>query len=137
MNVQAVREAIADALSTVASFVSVFATVPARVSGLPCAVVAVNGIDYHESMTGTGGSLTRLRLDVVLLVQPMAEEWNQATLDALLSGAGSAPAALETDQSLGGTASAVVCTRALDYGSVRFADGEYIGARLAVEVFAT
>jgi hypothetical protein len=133
----AIRAALAVRLRTVDTFLVVYDTVPGRVVA-PCAVVAPGRpvAAYHQSMQGTGGQLIRFNFDILALVQPMAEEWNQDTLDALIAGSDSVPAALEADPTLGGIAAAVVVTSASDYGMIGFADTEYVGARFNTEVYA-
>ena len=133
----AIRAALAVRLRTLDTFIAVYATVPGRVVA-PCAVVVPGRpiAGYHESMNGTGGQLIRFNFDVLAIVQPMAETWNQETLDALIAGAESVPAALEADPTLGGVSAAVVVTSATDYGMIQFADTEYVGARFNCEVYA-
>ena len=133
----AIRAALAVRLRTLDTFIAVYATVPGRVVA-PCAVVVPGRpiAGYHESMNGTGGQLIRFNFDVLAIVQPMAETGNQETLDALIAGAESVPAALEADPTLGGVSAAVVVTSATDYGMIQFADTEYVGARFNCEVYA-
>ena len=133
----AIRDGLAVRLRTLDTFLVVYDTVPGRVVA-PCAVVVPGRpiAGYHESMQGSGGQLIRFNFDILALVQPLAEEWNQDTLDALIAGADSVPAALEADPTLGGVAAAVVVTSASDYGMIGFADSEYVGARFNCEVYA-
>ena len=133
----AIRDGLAVRLRTLDLFTVVYSTVPGRVVA-PCAVVVPGRpiAGYHESMNGQGGQLIRFSFDILAIVQAMAEEYNQDALDALISGSASVPVALEADPTLGGVSAAVVCTSATDYGMVRFADTEYVGARFNTEVYA-
>tara|TARA_R110000822_G_scaffold295721_2_gene417956 strand:+ start:4488 stop:4907 length:420 start_codon:yes stop_codon:yes gene_type:complete len=133
----AIRDGLAVRLRTLDTFLVVHSTVPGATVA-PCAVIVPGSpiAGYHESMQGSGGQLIQFNFDVLALVQAMAEEYNQDTLDALISGADSVPSAIEADQTLGGVSAAVVCTAAVDYGSIRFADSEYVGARFKIEVYA-
>ncbi len=135
----AIRQAIADRLElvTATQFLTVHAAVPAAVVAPAAVVVPARPVaEYHESMTGTGGSLTVFRFDVVAMLQSAAEPFVQAELDALISGAGSVPVVLEADPTLNGNADAVQVTQATDYGAVGFADTEYVGVRFSLEVYA-
>lgn len=135
----AIRNAIADRLAAVTAteFLTIHATVPASVVAPAAVVVPARPVaEYHESMAGTGGSLTVFRFDIVAMLQAAAEPFVQAELDALISGAGSVPAVLEADPTLDGTADAVQVTQATDYGAVGFADTEFVGVRFSLEVFA-
>jgi len=133
----AIRDAIAIKLATIDTFVSVHATVPMSVTA-PAAVVVPGrpAATYHQSMDGTAGSLTRFDFEIVVAVQSMTEEMAQDRLDDLMSGAGSVLTALETDVTLLGTAVACQVTRAVDYGTIRYGDQEYLGARFVLEVYA-
>lgn len=135
----AIRAGIATRLEAVTAtpFLTVHDTVPGSVT-VPAAVVmpARPIATYHESMTGAAGSLTMFRFDVLVLLQNMAEEYSQNALDALISGTGSVPDAIEADPTLNGAALTSQVTQATDYGVVEWADSAYIGARFAVEVHA-
>ena len=133
----AIRDGLAVRLRTLDLFTVVYSTVPGRVVA-PCAVVVPGRpiAGYHQSMDGAGGQLIRFSFDVLAIVQSMSEEYNQAALDALISGPASVPAAIEADTTLDGSALTSQVTQATDYGIVDFADSAYIGARFAVEVYA-
>lgn len=135
----AIRDAIADRLElvTATEFLTVHSTVPAAVVAPAAVVVPGNPFaEYHESMAGNGGSLTLFRFDVVAMLQAAAEPFVQADLDALVSGAGSVPAVLEADQTLGGTADAVQVTQATRYGAVQFSDTDFVGCTFNVEIYS-
>ena len=113
------------------------ATVPSRVVAPAAVVVPGRPVAvYHDSMVGNGGSLTVFQFEIVCCVQSMAEEFAQDTLDSLISGTGSVQAAIEADPTLGGAATTCQVRQAVDYGTVAFADTEFIGCRLLVEVYA-
>jgi len=135
----AIRAGLAARLEAVTAtpFLTVHDTVPGAVVA-PAAVVvpARPAATYHETMVGAGGALTMFRFELVVLLQNMAEEFAQNALDALMSGSGSVPDAVEADVTLGGAAVTAQVTQATDYGVVQWADTEYVGARFAVEVHA-
>lgn len=135
----AIRSGLAARLEAVTAtpFLTVHATVPSAVT-VPAAVVVPSRpiATYHDSMTGNAGSLTTFRFEIVVMLQQMTEQFAQDALDALVSGAGSVPAAIEDDVTLGGAALTAQVTQATDYGVLQWADTEYIGARFLVEVHA-
>ena len=133
----AIRDGLAVRLRTLDTFLVAHATVPGSTVAPAAVIVPGDPIArYHQSMEGAGGALIQFNFDILGLVQAMAEEWNQDTLDALIAGADSVPVAIEGDQTLGGAAVAVVCTTSTSYGSIRFADSEYVGAIFRTEVYA-
>ena len=133
----AIRDGLATRLGTVSTFLTVHATVPNRIVAPAAVVVPGRPVaTYHDSMIGSGGSLTVFNFDIVCAVQSMAAEFSQDTLDDLISGSGSVPAAIEADPTLGGAATTCQVRQAVDYGVIAFADTEFIGARFSVEAFA-
>jgi hypothetical protein len=133
----AIRQGLADALDTIPTFLTVYASTPSRIT--PPSAIVLPGrpvADYHASMDGTAGALTRFPFDVLAAVQQMAESYNQEKLDALISGTGSVPAALEADPTLGGVCLTLQVSTATDYGLLTFADSTFVGVRYSVEVFA-
>jgi hypothetical protein len=134
----AIRDGLAVRLRTLDTFLVAHPTVPLSTVAPAAVVVPGNPIArYHQTMEGAGGALIQLNFEILALVQAMAEEFNQDTLDALIVGADSVPVAIEGDQTLGGEALAVVCTVAANYGdAIRFADSEFIGAVFRIEVYA-
>ena len=133
----AIRDGLAARLETISTFVVVHSTVPGRVVAPAAVVVPGRPIAvYHDSMVGSGGSLTVYNFEVVCCVQSIAEEFAQDTLDGLISGTGSVQAAIEADPTLGGAATTCQVRQAVDYGTVAFADTEFIGARFEVQVYA-
>jgi hypothetical protein len=133
----AIRDGLAAQLETVPTFLTVHATVPNRIVAPAAVVVPGRPVaTYHDSMIGSGGSLTVFNFELVCAVQSMTEEFAQDALDELISGANSVPAAVEADPTLGGAATTCQVRQAVDYGVVAFADTEFIGARFLVEVYA-
>lgn len=133
----AIRDGIATRLATIDTFVSVHSTVPMSITA-PAAVVVPGrpAATYHQSMDGGSGPLTRFDFEIVVAVQSMTEEMAQDRLDDLMSGAGSVLTAIETDATLNGAAVTSQITRAVDYGTIRYGDQEYMGARFVLEVYA-
>lgn len=133
----AIRDGLATRLDTVPTFLTVHATVPGRIVAPAAVVVPGRPVaTYHDSMVGSGGSLTVFNFEIVCAVQSMTEEFAQDALDDLISGTSSVPAAIEADPTLGGAATTCQVRQAVDYGVVAFADTEFIGARFLVEVYA-
>ena len=133
----AIRDGLATRLDTVPTFLTVHATVPNRIVAPAAVVVPGRPVaTYHDSMIGSGGSLTVFNFELVCAVQSMSEAFSQAALDDLISGTSSVPAAIEADPTLGGAATTCQVRQAVDYGVVAFADTEFIGARFLVEVYA-
>ena len=133
----AIRDGLATRLDTVPTFLTVHATVPGRIVAPAAVVVPGRPVaTYHDSMIGSGGSLTVFNFEIVCAVQSMTEEFAQDALDDLISGTSSVPAAIEADPTLGGAATTCQVRQAVDYGVVTFADTEFIGARFLVEVYA-
>jgi hypothetical protein len=133
----AIRDGLATRLDTVPTFLTVHATVPNRIVAPAAVVVPGRPVaTYHDSMIGSGGSLTLFNFELVCAVQSITEAFSQAALDDLISGTNSVPAAIEADPTLGGAATTCQVRQAVDYGVVAFADTEFIGARFLVEVYA-
>lgn len=135
----AIKTGLATRLEAVTAtpFLTVYDTVPGSVTVPSAVVVPARPIaTYHETMVGAGGSLTAFRFEIVVMLQNMAEEYSQNALDALISGTGSVPAAIEADPTLDGSALTCQVTQATDYGIVEWADSAYVGARFLVEVHA-
>jgi hypothetical protein len=133
----AIRDGLAAQLETVPTFLTVHATVPNRIVAPAAVVVPGRPVaTYHDSMIGSGGSLTVFNFELVCAVQSMTEEFSQAALDELISGANSVPAAVEADPTLGGAATTCQVRQAVDYGVVAYGDSEFIGARFLVEAYS-
>ena len=133
----AIRDGLATRLETIDAFLTVHATVPGRIVAPAAVVVPGRPVAvYHDSMIGSGGSLTVFNFELVCAVQSMSEAFSQAALDELISGANSVPAAVEADPTLGGAATTTQVRQAVDYGVIAYADTEFVGARFLVEVYA-
>jgi hypothetical protein len=135
----AIRAGLATRLEavTATTFLTVHDTVPGAVTAPAAVVVPSRPIaTYHETMTGSAGALAMFRFELVVMLQSMTEEFSQNALDALISGTGSVPDAVEADPTLGGAAITCQVTQATDYGVLQWADTEYVGARFMVEVHA-
>ncbi len=133
----AIRSGLAARLETIDIFLTVHATVPGRIAAPAAVVVPGRPVaTYHESMSGAAGSLTMFRFELVCAVQSMAEQFAQDRLDDLISGTKAVTTAIDADPTLGGAAITSQVTQAVDYGVISFADTEYVGARMLVEVYA-
>ena len=133
----AIRQGLADALATIPTFLTVYASTPSRIT--PPSAIVLPGrpvADYHRSMEGTAGALTRYNFEIIAATQQMAAVYNQEKLDALVSGTGSIPAVLEADPTLGGECLTLQVSAATDYGLLTFADSTFVGVRFSVEVFS-
>jgi len=133
----AIRAGLKTRLETISSLVAVYDTVPDRVVA-PSAVVAVGSpvADYHDSMSGAGGALTRFNFEVIVLAARWEPTAGQDQIAAYISGSGSVPTAIEGDATLGGDASTTQVTRCVDLGQIQVADSQYYGGRFTVEVYA-
>tara|TARA_R110000824_G_scaffold189899_2_gene371320 strand:+ start:949 stop:1368 length:420 start_codon:yes stop_codon:yes gene_type:complete len=133
----AIRTGLAARLETIDIFLTVHATVPGRIAAPAAVVVPGRPVaQYHQSMSGAAGSLTLFRFQVTCAVQSMTEQYSQDRLDDLISGAKAVSTAIEADPTLGGAAITSEVTQTVDYGVISFADTEYVGASMLVEVYA-
>ena len=102
----------------------------------PVALVKPMSGDYHQTRA-FGPGLVKVVFEITILAAPLQQGLakGQKALDPYLgTGAGSVQNAVEADQSLGGTATSVVCHGWKDYGSMIVAEIEYVGAKFDVEV---
>ena len=80
--------------------------------------------------------LHRLKFEVLVLAQRFYAEAAQDKLDSYVSGSTSVYNAIAGDTTLGGTASDARIIRAADYGQIVVGEGEFMGMRLDLEVYA-
>ena len=80
--------------------------------------------------------LQRFNFEILVLAQRFYAETAQDKLDSYVSGTGSVYNAIAGDTTLGGTASDARITRVADYGQIVVGEGEFMGARLDLEVYA-
>lgn len=121
-----------EAVSSPQSFVAVYDNIPDSVV-VPCAIVvpAQNVVAYHEAMGAVNSALATCFFNVLIVAQRFETASNQELLNDYLS---TVPVALEADQTLGGEATAVLCTNARNYGQVSFADSVFLGLEFDLEV---
>lgn len=132
MNLSAVRSAIASAASSVTPALNTYAYVPTSVS-LPCFYIGSIELAYDQTF-GRGND--DIVLTCVVLVSATSDQSGQAQLDAYLNGSGtnSLKAAIEVDETLGGTCDNVQVARAQNYGYHTVDSVQYLGAELVVQV---
>ena len=135
----AIKDGIKVRLETLADLVAVFETVPDRV--VPPVAVVVPGtppVDVNGSMgkSTNASQLQRFTFEVLILAQRFYAETAQDKLDSYVSGTASVYDAISGDTTLGGTASDARITRMSDYGQIVVGEGEFMGCRFDLEVYA-
>lgn len=135
----AIKDGIKTRLETLSGLIAVFDTVPDR--AVPPVAVVVPGappVEYNVSMgSSTNASqLQRFNFEILVLAQRFYAETAQDKLDSYVSGTGSVYNAIAGDTTLGGTASDARITRVADYGQIVVGEGEFMGAKLDLEVYA-
>ena len=133
----AIKDGIKTRLETLSGLIAVFDTVPDR--AVPPVAVVVPGappVEYNVSMGAStnASQLQRFNFEILVLAQRFYAETAQDKLDSYVSGTGSVYNAGDT--TLGGTASDARITRVADYGQIVVGEGEFMGARLDLEVYA-
>ena len=135
----AIKTGIKTRLDTLSGLVATFDTVPDTVYP-PVAVVIPRApeVEYNVSMGNSAHNsmLQRFNFDVLILAGRFNSEYSQDALDAFVSGTGSVYNAIAGDRQLGGTVSDSRITRMLDYGQIVLGEGEFLGARFELEVYA-
>ena len=135
----AIKTGIKTRLDTLSGLVATFDTVPDTVYP-PVAVVVPRSpeVEYNVSMGNSAHNsmLQRFNFDVLILAGHFNSEYSQDALDAFVSGTGSVYNAIAGDRQLGGTVSDSRITRMLDYGQIVLGEGEFLGARFELEVYA-
>ncbi len=130
-----IREGLQERVATIATLREVYARWPKSVNA-PCAMVQPSSPTVLEQITFSGGF--QYSIDVVVIV-PLAAgpDVAQAALDPYLDteGASSIWAAIEADQTLGGTCSSLDITAVSAYAPLVVADVEYESARWTVAVY--
>lgn len=132
--------------ATLAEIRTALKTVMAGVSGLRCfdiapdnpsfpaAIVIPTGADFDQAM---GRGLDEYRFDVIVMAQGQTDRAGQATLDGLVSGAGTSSirAVLWANPTLGGVVSTSRVESMGSYGENQTPDGaRYYRATLSVVV---
>ena len=135
----AIKDGIKTRLETLSGLIAVFDTVPDR--AVPQVAVVVPGappVEYNVSMGAStnASQLQRFNFEILVLAQRFYAETAQDKLDSYVSGTGSVYNAIAGDTTLGGTASDARITRVADYGQIVVGEGEFMGARLDLEVYA-
>jgi len=135
----AIKDGLKTRLETLADLIAVFDTVPDRV--VPPVAVVVPGappVDYNISMgkSTNASQLQRFNFEVLILAQRFFAETAQNKLDSYVSGTGSVYDAIAGDTTLGGEAADARVTRVTDYGQIVVGEGEFMGCRMDVEVYA-
>ncbi len=135
----AIKTGIKTRLDTLSGLIATFDTVPDTVYP-PVAVVVPRSpeVEYNVSMGNSAHNsmLQRFNFDVLILAGRFNSEHSQDALDAFVSGTGSVYNAIAADRQLGGTVSDCRITRMLDYGQIVLGEGEFLGARFELEVYA-
>ena len=135
----AIKTGIKTRLDTLSGLIATFDTVPDTIYP-PVAVVVPRGpeVEYNVSMGNSAHNsmLQRFNFDVLILAGRFNSEYSQDALDAFVSGTGSVYNAIAGDRQLGGTVSDSRITRMLDYGQIVLGEGEFLGARFELEVYA-
>lgn len=132
--VSAVRDALASRLGTITGL-NVYSTFPA-VPQAPCVIVQPTTGDYDLSLANGGETMN---FDLVLLAIQIASPFDvaQDAIDPYLdrSGSTSLRATINADVSLGGTVHTCRVKGWQNYGTINLGGSEYLGAKLAVEVW--
>jgi len=135
----AIKTGIKTRLDTLTGLIATFDTVPDTVYP-PVAVVVPRSpeVEFNVSMGNSAHNsmLQRFNFDVLILAGRFTSEYSQDALDAFVSGTGSVYNAIAGDRQLGGTVSDSRITRMLDYGQIVLGEGEFLGARFELEVYA-
>jgi hypothetical protein len=136
----AIKDGIQTRLETLSGLIVVFDNVPDRL--VPPAAVVIPGsppADYNVSMGAStnASQLQRFNFDVLILAQRFYAETAQDKLDSFVSGTASVYNAIAGDTTLGGSAADARITRLSDYGQIVLGEGEFMGARFELEVYAT
>jgi hypothetical protein len=132
-----IRSGLATRVATVTSLKDrCFSTFPDRMPNPPLAIISVPSWRFDQTFSDDN----TITAEVLILAAAIGkgQERAQAALDAYLDddGTESIKAAIEADVTLGGKAQSVSVTGWDDYGDVEVNGIHYLGAVLAVEVFA-
>lgn len=132
--VSAVRDALAARLATITGL-NVYSTFPA-VPQPPCVIVQPTTGDYDLSLANGGETMN---FDLVLLAIQIASPFDvaQDAIDPYLdrSGSTSLRSTINADVSLAGTVHTCRVKGWQNYGTINVGGSEYLGAKLAVEVW--
>ena len=101
----------------------------------PMAVLTRSQVNYHLDMRG---GLTEWQMQVQLVAGRMADQQAQRTIDAWLDWDGdySVRRAIESDQTLDGSAQTCIVTSADALTTLQIGDSEYLGVVFNVTVYA-
>lgn len=134
MDIQAVKAGLATAAGTVAGL-NTHPDLPGAISTPEFAPVEYENT-YHQTF-GVGG-LQKLMVTCGIYVPDSPEGHKLLTGFIAPTGAGSVPAALEADKTLGGAAKTLIVRKARGIGRLyTIGSSDYLGAMLDVEVYAT
>jgi hypothetical protein len=127
------RAGLAKNLSTIPGL-RVAQLVPEQVNP-PVAVLTRSTVNYHLDMRG---GLTEWQMQVQLVAGRMADQQAQRTIDAWLDWDGdySVRRAIESDQTLDGSAQTCIVTSADALTTLHIGDSEYLGVVVNVTVYA-
>lgn len=130
----AICDGLAANLASIPGYV-VYPTIPGAIA-TPCAVVGEPEINYDQSF---GRGVDVYELPVLVLVSRADEDSGRAALHDAMdpSGVTSVKAAVQTDRSLGGSASDCRVTRVRKAGAHVANEIAYLGAEWTVEVWAS
>lgn len=131
--VSGIRAGLATRLATI-SGLRVSATIPDQPNP-PQAVISIDSVDYDKAFNR---GHDEYRWTVTLIIGRVSERTAQDRMDTFLAPTGSTSikTAIEADQSLSGSATAVRVTGVTGIQSVTVGDITYLAANLAVLVYA-
>lgn len=139
MNTKAIRVALAGKVAAVTGIEQSHPKMPAVIVPPAFAVVEYDK-DYHATF-GRASGLKAVTFTCMLWTSTADRDTGLDSLDDFLDdGTGTVIAAIETDQSLGGTAGAVVVDNVTGVGrlyAVGDVDEQYYGAQINVRVWST
>ncbi len=130
-----IRDALAAQISALVPGLRTAATVPGTINP-PVAVVTPNPaalINYLEVMNS---ELATWTMRVYIIVGTVSDRSAQTMLDNFLAPTGdsSVPAAINSDQTLGGVVEYAVPTAAQRYGEIVYGGVSYLGCEILVDV---
>ena len=133
MNITEIRDGLETNLETV-SGLRAYSEIPENPQ-VPCAVVALNSVDYDQAFQR---GLTELSFNVTVIVGRFAVQQAQEHLnDYAGNGSKSIKTAVQSDRSLGGKAVDTVLTSMNSISALDLNDGNnYLGMEFSVTVYA-
>ena len=132
MSIAAIRDGIAANVATI-SGLRVSKEIPDNPNP-PIAVIMLNSVSYDGAMHR---GLVTYSFVITIIVGRVAEREAQRKLDGYIStGSGSLKAAVESDNTLGGSAYDVRVSEMTNVGAVSLGEVNYLAADFAVQVYA-